>query len=83
MQRVKKEPIFIPIMAKISIPFNLEEPTGQENKLQPKEIRVKEHLEKMSEITRNLSYNDIDLLRKNTHQKEIVKKGQEEREKEN
>ncbi len=66
VEKVKKEPIFIPIMAKISIPFNLEEPEEKgENKLQEKEIKAKEHLEEMSEITRSLSYNDIKMLRKN------------------
>ena len=54
-------------MAKISIPFNLEEPNfeNKENRLKEKEIKVKEHLEEMSELTRNLSYNDIKLLKKN------------------
>ena len=53
-------------MAKISIPFNLEEPEQEEiPKLQPKEIKAKEHLEEMSEITRHLGYNDIKMLRKN------------------
>lgn len=65
VEKVKKEPIFIPIMAKISIPFNLEEPAQQEPKLQEKEVKAKEHLEEMSEITRNLSYHDIKLLKKN------------------
>ena len=67
VEKVKKEPIFIPIMAKISIPFNLEEPVKEgTQKLQEKEIKAKEHLEEMSEITRNLSYNDIKLLKKNS-----------------
>ena len=67
VEKVKKDPIFIPIMAKISIPFNLEEPNfeNKENRLKEKEIKVKEHLEEMSELTRNLSYNDIKLLKKN------------------
>ena len=65
VEKVKKEPIFIPIMAKISIPFNLEEPVQPEQKLQEKEVKAKEHLEEMSEITRNLSYHDIKLLKKN------------------
>ncbi len=66
VEKVKKEPMFIPIMAKISIPFNLEEPEQEETtKLQEKEIKAKEHLEEMSEITRNLSYHDIKMLRKN------------------
>ena len=69
VEKVKKEPIFIPIMAKISMPFNLEEPEQEEykksNKLQAKEQKAKEHLEEMSEITRHLSYSDINMLRKN------------------
>ena len=72
VEKVKKDPIFIPIMAKISIPFNLEEPEKEENanRLKEKEIKAKEHLEEMSEITRNLSYNDINLLKKNGRKKE-------------
>ena len=72
VEKVKKDPIFIPIMAKISIPFNLEEPEKEENanKLKEKEIKAKEHLEEMSELTRNLSYNDINLLKKNGRKKE-------------
>ena len=63
--KVKKEPIFIPIIAKIPMPFNLEEPNreGMENHLNEKDIKAKEHLEEMSEITRQLSYNDINLLK--------------------
>ena len=72
VEKVKKDPIFIPIMAKISIPFNLEEPENEENanKLKEKEIKAKEHLEEMSELTRNLSYNDINLLKINGRKKE-------------
>ena len=72
VEKVKKDPIFIPIMAKISIPFNLEEPEKEENanKLKEKEIKAKEHLEEMSELTRNLSYNDINLLKKNGKKKD-------------
>ena len=72
VEKVKKDPIFIPIMAKISIPFNLEEPEKEENanRLKEKEIKAKEHLEEMSELTRNLSYNDINLLKKNVKKKE-------------
>ena len=72
VEKVKKDPIFIPIMAKISIPFNLEEQENEENanRLKEKEIKVKEHLEEMSELTRNLSYNDINLLKKNGKKKE-------------
>ena len=61
--KVKKEPIFIPIIARISIPFNIENLEEKENKLEQKELRAKEHLENMFEITRNLGYNDIKLLK--------------------
>ena len=70
VEKVKKDPIFIPIMARISIPFNLENKLEErENRLQEKELKSKEHLEEMAEITRHLSYNDIKLLKKNTNGK--------------
>lgn len=79
VEKVKKEPIFIPIMAKISIPFNLSEIEQEEiPKLQEKEVKAKEHLEEMSEITRHLSYHDIKMLRKNSSGR---KKEMNEREK--
>lgn len=68
--KVKKDPIFIPILAKIPIPFNLQD-NLQENegdktqKLTQKDKKVKEHLENMFEITRHLSYQDIRLLNNN------------------
>lgn len=70
VEKVKKDPIFIPIMARISIPFNLENTLEErEKRLQEKEMKSKEHLEEMAEITRHLSYNDIKLLKKNTNGK--------------
>lgn len=64
--KVKKDSIFIPIIARISIPFNLEEEQEEKNKkLTEKDLKVKEHLEEMVDITRHLSYSDIKLLRKN------------------
>lgn len=62
--KVKKDPIFIPVIAKIAIPFNLEEREGK-HELKEKEIKAKEHLEEMFEITRHLSYSDIELLNYN------------------
>ena len=62
--KIKKDPIFIPIIARISIPFNIEEPEEKNGKFKEKEIKAKEHLEDMFEITRNLSYDDIKLLKK-------------------
>ena len=67
VEKVKKDSIFIPIMARISIPFNLENSDKEiNNNLEEKEIKAKEHLEEMAEITRNLSYNDIKLLKKDS-----------------
>lgn len=63
--KIKKDPIFIPIIAKISIPFNIEEIEENHDKnFENKEIRAKEHLEDMFEITRSLSYDDINFLKK-------------------
>ena len=67
--KIKKDPIFIPILAKISIPFNIEIPEERQGKLKEKEIKAKEHLEDMFDITRNLSYNDIRMLKKNSYGK--------------
>lgn len=69
--KIKKDPIFIPILAKISIPFNIEVPEERKGKLEEKEIKAKEHLEDMFDITRNLSYNDIRMLKKNSHGKSV------------
>ena len=88
MEKVKKEPLFIPIMARISIPFNLDNQEDKEMKLTEKEIKAKEHLEEMVDITRHLSYNDINLLKKNAKEKndgnmklENIEKEQDERQK--
>ncbi len=88
VEKVKKEPLFIPIMARISIPFNLENQEEKETKLTEKEIKAKEHLEEMVDITRHLSYNDINLLKKNAKEKngrnsniQNIEKEQDERQK--
>ena len=88
VEKVKKEPLFIPIMARISIPFNLENQEEKEMKLTEKEIKAKEHLEEMVDITRHLSYNDINLLKKNAKEKngrninlENIEKQSDERQK--
>ena len=62
-EKIKKDSIFIPIMAKLSIPFNIEENEEEkEVKLSKKERKAKEHLEQMSEITRQIGYNDIQMF---------------------
>lgn len=78
VEKIKKDPIFIPIFARISIPFNLENSEEEkENHLKDKEIKSKEHLEKMSEITRNLGYNDIKLLKKNDEKNKKIENEEE------
>ncbi len=62
VNKVKEDPIFIPILAKISIPAKLEGET--KTKLKEKETKAKKHLEETCEIARSLSYNDINLLNK-------------------
>lgn len=67
--KIKKDAIFIPILARLSIPFNLEENEEQEqktSKMTKKEKMAKEHLEEMSEITRHIGYNDIQMFTKKT-----------------
>lgn len=79
--KIKKDPMFIPILARISIPFNIEETTEKQvqTKLQEKEVKAKEHLEEMFEITRQLSYTDIEMLNRNrvNDENEIKKEGKE------
>lgn len=57
-QKIKKEPLFIPIIAKISIPFNLEE-KEELSKLTQNELLAKEHLENTSDLTTNMGYKDF------------------------
>ena len=68
--KIKKDPMFIPIIAKLSMPLNLENVETKENKMDEKSKKMKEHLEEMFEITQNLSYSDIKLLKKDDIKKE-------------
>ena len=92
VKKIKLDPMFIPIFAKLSIPFNLEhkdenkEAINKENmenkKLEKKEIKAKEHLEEMIDITRNLTNEDIQALKNQIHLSNVRKtKEKEEREK--
>lgn len=82
--KIKKDPMFIPILARISIPFNIEENAEEQvqTRLQEKEVKAKEHLEEMFEITRQLSYTDIEMLNRNriNVENEIEKEGREREE---
>lgn len=79
--KIKKDPIFIPVIARISMPFNINANEEIEHKLTEKELMAKEHLEDMFDITRNLSYADIKLLKK--EQEGIKTKSIEENQNEN
>lgn len=70
--KIKNDEIFIPIIAKINIPFNLENLNDEDKevKLTKNEITAKEHLEEMVDITRTLGYNDINLLKRNDRRKQ-------------
>ena len=74
-EKIKKEPLFIPIMAKISIPFNLEEKEDQ-GKMTKQELMAKEHLENTTDITMNMGYVNL----KNKKEKTIEVAIQKERE---
>ena len=83
VKKIKNDQVFIPIIAKVSIPFNIpEEQEDKKTTLKTKEVRAKKHLEEMFEITRKLSYNDIRLLRNNQIKEEINIENQEQKERE-
>ena len=87
VEKIKKDPIFIPILAKISMPITFEVEENEESKkkkskLTKKELKAKEQLEEMSEITRKLSYSDINLLKKTEDRKYEIKFKQNEIQKE-
>ena len=54
-QKIKKEPLFITIMTKISIPFNMEDKEDLPS-FSKKEKLAKKHLEETTEITANMGY---------------------------
>ena len=54
-QKIKEEPLFMTIITKISIPFNLEE-REVKKPLSLKEKKAKKHLEETTELTTNMGY---------------------------
>ena len=61
VEKIHKDITFAIIISKLSIPFNLEIEGEEEKtkKLSKKEIKAKEHLENMAEITRKIGYTNI------------------------
>lgn len=88
--KIKKDPIFIPVIARISMPFNINRPEEdseideKENKFEEKELIAKKHLEDMADITRNLSFDDIKLLKQDNSgkSKKYIEQNQNEIQKE-
>ena len=74
-EKIKKEPLFIPILAKISIPFNLED-KEEETKLTEQELIAKDHLENTTNITMNMGY--VDLKKKKDKTDRMNQKEREE-----
>lgn len=61
-EKIKNDSAFITILSKLTIPLNLENLEEKECNLDKKYKMAKEHLEKTSEIARNIGYDDIRLL---------------------
>ena len=61
VEKIQKDVTFALIISKLSIPFNLEIEGEEEKvrKLNKKEIKAKEHLEQMVEITKKIGYNNL------------------------
>ena len=74
-EKIKKEPLFIPIMARISIPFNLEE-REEASKMTKQELMAKNHLESTTDITANMGYINL------KNQNEITEKAGVQKERE-
>ena len=80
VEKIQKDVAFATIIAKLSIPFNLDVEEEKPRKLTKKEKIAKEHLEQMVEITKKIGYNDVkiekqekttlDLEEEKCHQKE-------------
>lgn len=71
-KKIKSEPLFIPILIKISIPFNLEKREEKE-KMSENEQKAKTHLEETSAITRNMGYNKEEWkMKKDSIEKEEI-----------
>ena len=82
VEKIQKDVTFAIIISKLSIPFNLEIEGEEEkpHKLTPKELKAKEHLEQMVEITKKIGYNDFLNKRKDEQSKTSQIDFQKERE---
>ena len=87
-EKIKKDEAFIIIMHKLTIPLNLENIEEKKSNLSEKDRKAKEHLEKSSEITRSIGYDEIKMLKykksklENVTEKEEQIENEEEKQKE-
>lgn len=79
VEKIQKDVTFAIIIAKLSIPFNLDIDEEKPRRLKEKEIKAKEHLEQMVEITKKIGFNDI---KKEKAEEEITKTEEIEKQKE-
>ena len=82
VEKIQKDVAFATIIAKLSIPFNLDVEEEKPRKLTKKEKIAKEHLEQMVEITKKIGYSDVKIEKqeKTTLNLEVEKYHQKERE---
>ena len=59
VEKIRNDVTFAIIIAKLSIPFNLDFEEEKTKKLTKKELIAKQHLEEMVEITKKIGYNNI------------------------
>ena len=80
VEKIQNDVAFAIIIAKLSIPFNLEieEDEEKNKKLTKKELIAKKHLEEMVDITKKIGYNDIKFEQKNKRELEEIQKEREE-----
>ena len=80
VEKNQNDVAFAIIIAKLSIPFNLEieEDEEKNKKLTKKELIAKKHLEEMVDITKKIGYNDIKFEQKNKRELEEIQKEREE-----
>lgn len=70
-EKIKNDEAFIMIMPKLTIPLNLEHIEEKQSKLSQKDKKTKEHLEKNSEIARNIGYDDIKMMKYKKNKEEV------------
>lgn len=78
VEKIKKDTTFAIIIAKLSIPFNLDVDEEKQHHLSKKEMKAKEHLEEMVEITKKIGFADLKIEKKPKQEK--MKESEKERE---